>query len=372
MKSFRLLAVLLWVAPTSGIFAAGKADAISLIRKVNDHWQANHPEHGNSFWNRAVYHVGNMDAYSVTGETAYRKYSERWSERNHWKGATSDKKNEWRYSYGEKPEYVLFGDWQVCFQVYIELYKVSKQEKRIARAKEVMSYQITTPQDDYLWWSDGLFMVMPLMTEMHKLTGNSAYLQKLRDYFDHALNLMHDPTEDLFFRDAKYVYPNHKSINGKKDFWARGNGWVFAALPMVIDDLPRDHPDRARYLSIYQRMAVALAACQQKDGSWTRSLLDPAHAPGPESSGTAFFTRGYLWGLRNGVLEKNVHEPVVIKAWDFLTNKAVQPNGSFGYVQPIGEKAIPGQVVGAGSTADFGVGAFLLAAAEMVRYSSER
>ncbi len=115
MKSFRLLAVLLWIAPTSGISAAGKADAISLIRKVNDHWQANHPEHGNSFWNRAVYHVGNMDAYSVTGETAYRKYSERWSERNHWKGATSDKKNEWRYSYGEKPEYVLFGDWQVFF-----------------------------------------------------------------------------------------------------------------------------------------------------------------------------------------------------------------------------------------------------------------
>lgn len=36
-------------------------------------------------------------------------------------------------------------------------------------------------------------------------------------------------------------------------------------------------------------------------------------------------------------------------------------------MQPIGEKAIPGQVVDAKSTADFGVGAFLLAACEYVR-----
>lgn len=39
-----------------------------------------------------------------------------------------------------------------------------------------------------------------------------------------------------------------------------------------------------------------------------------------------------------------------------------------GYVQPIGEKAIPGQVVDANSTSNFGVGAFLLAACEMVHF----
>ena len=46
----------------------------------------------------------------------------------------------------------------------------------------------------------------------------------------------------------------------------------------------------------------------------------------------------------------------------------MQKDGSVGYVQPIGEKAIPGQVVDAKSTANFGVGAFLLAACEYVRY----
>jgi unsaturated rhamnogalacturonyl hydrolase len=46
----------------------------------------------------------------------------------------------------------------------------------------------------------------------------------------------------------------------------------------------------------------------------------------------------------------------------------LQPDGTLGYVQPIGEKAIPGQVVDKNSTANFGVGAFLLAASEMCRY----
>ena len=96
--------------------------------------------------------------------------------------------------------------------------------------------------------------------------------------------------------------------------------------------------------------------------------LDPEHAPGPETSGTAFFTYGLLWGMNNGFLDKATYQPVVEKAWKYLTTVALQPDGRVGYVQPIGEKAIPGQVVDANSTANFGVGAFLLAACEMVRF----
>lgn len=65
---------------------------------------------------------------------------------------------------------------------------------------------------------------------------------------------------------------------------------------------------------------------------------------------------------------KAAYQPVVMKAWNYLTTVALQPDGRIGYVQPIGEKAIPGQVVDANSTANFGVGAFLLAACEMVRF----
>jgi hypothetical protein len=40
-------------------------------------------------------------------------------------------------------------------------------------------------------------------------------------------------------------------------------------------------------------------------------------------------------------------------------------------VQPIGDRAIPGQVVDRDSTAHFGVGAVLLAAAEITRLSEQ-
>ena len=115
-------------------------------------------------------------------------------------------------------------------------------------------------------------------------------------------------------------------------------------------------------------MAKSLAAAQQEEGYWTRSLLDPVQAPGRETSGTAFFTYGYLWGVNNGLLDKSTYEPVIKQGWKYLTEIALQPNGKIGYVQPIGERADQHKNVGPETTADFGVGAFLLAGSEMVKY----
>ena len=211
-------------------------------------------------------------------------------------------------------------------------------------------------------------MVMPVMTKLYNITHNPLYLTKLYEYWSYANSIMYDTETGLYYRDAKYVYPKHKSVNGKKDFWARGDGWVLAAFAKVLADLPKDDIHRNEYLQFYQKQAAAVAACQQPGGDWTRSMLDAEHAPGREPSGTAFFTYGLLWGKNNGYLEVDSYRPVVEKAWKYLTTVALQPDGRIGYVQPIGEKAIPGQVVDQNSTSNFGVGAFLLAACEMVRF----
>jgi hypothetical protein len=63
---------------------------------------------------------------------------------------------------------------------------------------------------------------------------------------------------------------------------------------------------------------------------------------------------------------------VAATGWRYLSKVALQPGGKLGYVQPIGERAIPGQVVDKEATAPFGVGAFLLAAAEMARFLDPR
>jgi len=344
-----------------------KLEVFGIIEKVNSYWQMNHPASKNAFWDEAAYHTGNMEAFFVSGNQQYRIHSETWATNNNWKGATSNDKSKWKYSYGEKPTHVLFGDYQICFQTYIDLYNIAPDSTKIARVIEVMEYQMSTPNNDYWWWVDGLYMVMPVMTKMYKLTGNELYLDKLYEYYMYAKSIMYDSETKLFFRDSKYVYPKHKTVSGKKDFWARGDGWLFAGLAKVLTDLPKDSKYRTTFEQQYKDMAKILIKHQQKEGYWTRSILDPSHAPGRETSGTAFFTYGLLWGVNNGYLSQATYLKPALKGWSYLSKIALQPSGKVGYIQPIGEKAIPGQIVDENSTANFGVGAFLLAACEATR-----
>ena len=354
------------------VFAAGIKDEAkqvrSIIDRVNTYWQSHNKPEVRAFWDNAAYHTGNMEAYFLTGNEAYRKYSEAWAEHNEWKGAKSNNRAEWKYDYGETDDHVLFGDWQICFQTYIDLYNILPVDNKVKRAKEVMAYEISSPRSDYWWWADGLYMVMPVMTKLYKLTGNSRYLDKLYEYITVTDSLMYDKETGLYFRDNRYVFPKHKTASGKKDFWARGDGWVLAGLAKVLKDMPADFRYRDFFVDKYVRLARAVASLQQSEGYWTRSMADPDFAPGPETSGTAFFTYGLLWGVNNGYLSENEFKPVIDKAWHYLSKTALQKDGRVGYVQPIGDKAIPGQVVDANSQANFGVGAFLLAACEYVRY----
>lgn len=348
-----------------------------LITRVNTYWQQNNKAETRSFWDPAAYHTGNMEVYKLLKDDKQLDYTRRWAYHNNWSGATEADPSRWKYAnYGEGKDYVLFGDWQVCFQTYIDLYNLAIANGgtdadnyfMVKRAKEVMHYEAYSKKDDYWWWSDALYMVMPVMTKMYKLTGDVQYLDKLYENLLYSDRIMLDQETGLYFRDARYVYPNHKSVNGKKDFWARGDGWVLAGLAKVLQDLPKDYKHYKFFVDKFQCLADIVAKTQQKDGYWTRSILDPNHAPGPETSGTAFFAYGIMWGVNNGFLAKKDYKKCIDRAWQYISETAVQADGKVGYVQPIGDRAIPGQTVDANSQANFGVGAVLLAACEYYRY----
>lgn len=136
--------------------------------------------------------------------------------------------------------------------------------------------------------------------------------------------------------------------------------------------MPVSDPHRDEYLRVYRAMASSLKELQQAEGYWSRSLLNLSHAPGYETSGTALFLYGYLCVINNGLLSEKEYSPVVKNGWKYLTNIALQENGLVGYVQPIGERADQHRNVCPATTGDFGVGAFLLAASEMVKYVSAK
>jgi hypothetical protein len=66
--------------------------------------------------------------------------------------------------------------------------------------------------------------------------------------------------------------------------------------------------------------------------------------------------------------------PVLTKAWNGLLKHAVHKNGFLGYVQGTGKEPKDGQPVTKTSVPnfeDFGLGAFLLAGAEVYRLTSD-
>ncbi len=345
-------------------------EVLASIEKVNDYWQGHNSPYKRAFWDNAAYYTGNMEAYRLTGKAAYYQYSDRWCRHNEWRGARSNNKRNWKYQwYGEGDDFVLFGDWQICFQTYVDMYNLVPAEYKVARAKEVMGYECSLQDNKFWWWADALYMVMPVMTKMYLLTGEEIYLDKLTENFLWSDSLMWDAEAQLYYRDGKYIWPKVKTAcDGGKSFWARGDGWVLAGLAKVLADMPRDYKNRDIFVTRFRQLAEGVARAQRPDGYWSRSMLCEDDAPGPETSGTAFFCYGLEWGVNHGYLDKAKYGGTIEKAWKYLSTVALQGDGSIGYVQPIGEKPDPTKIVDAKSQAPFGTGAWLLAACERVRY----
>ena len=209
----------------------------------------------------------------MLGDPKALDYSIRWARHNQWQGATEADKSKWKYKdYGEGADHVLFADWQTCFQTYIDLYNLAKKEgntiglepsaKMLARAKDVMYYQMSTSANDYWWWADALYMAMPVMGKLYYLTTDEMFLDKANDYLRYTDSLLMDKETGLYYRDAKYVYPQHKTASGQKDFWARGNGWVMASLAKTLQEMNTYNRPHGFMMRKLQRMAATMAKAQ--------------------------------------------------------------------------------------------------------------
>lgn len=262
-------------------------------------------------------------------------------------------------------------------QTYALLYAKYQDEKMIANFRRQADSIVMLPHDESLewknniadceWaWCDALFMGPTSLSYLSTVTGDQKYLDMAVKLWWKTTDYLYDPVEHLYSRDGSYLDKREK--NGRKVFWSRGNGWVFAGLVRVLENMPENYPGRKRFIQLYKEMAAKIASLQQPDGSWHASLLDPQHYPVKEMSGTGFYCYGLTWGLNNKLLDKKTYWPVVQKAWTSL-NLAIHPDGMLGYVQPIGSAP---DNVDENSTEIYGVGAFLLAGSELYDYVGKR
>jgi unsaturated rhamnogalacturonyl hydrolase len=319
------------------------------VRKVAD-WQLGRAHADfNLDWTFAALYTGLIAASETTGSARYRQAV---------------------YDFGAAQQWQLgprfdHADDQAVAQSYLDLYLLHREPAEIATVKEHFDRIRHEPRSskDKLtwWWCDALFMAPPAWARLYKATGDASYL----DYMDRewwaTSAALYDNTEHLYSRDGSFL--DKKEKNGRKVFWSRGNGWVMAGLVRVLEEMPADDPERAKYAQQFQQMAAELKDLQGKDGLWRPGLLDADAYPLPEVSGSAFFAYAFAWGVNEGVLDRKTYRPVVEQAWKGLVGH-IYEDGRLGCIQPIG--AAPGDY---GPTASyvFGVGAFLLAGSEVDR-----
>ena len=217
-----------------------------------------------------------------------------------------------------------------------------------------------------LCWADAIFMGPPSWALVSNVTGEPKYRDYAIEETKATIDYLMDPETNLFFRDSRYF--DKKTINGKKVFWSRGNGWVFAGLARFIEALPANHPERDYFVETFQKMAAALVDRQRPDGYWPTSLDDNALFPNPETSGTGFFGFGLAWGVNNGVLSDPKYSMATLKAWTAMT-AAVDETGRLGWVQQVGKDP---KSTTANSSQLYGAGAFLLMASEMIEFEQAK
>ncbi len=275
--------------------------------------------------------------------------------------------NEWKP--GPRP---LHADDNAITQSYFLLYQVKHDRAMIAPALGRFDAMVPLPFNESLefsnektsreWaWCDALFMTPPALALATKATGDHKYIDLMTRLWWKTTDYLYDKDAHLYYRDSRFF--DQRSPSGKKIFWSRGNGWVFAGLALVLEYLPQDDAARPRLAGLFQEMAPAVLRAQGADGYWPSSLLDPAQVPGPETSGTGFFTFGFAWGINHGLLDRAKYEPAARKGWSALV-RAVHPDGKLGYVQQVGAAPEP---TSADTTEIYGAGAFLHAGTELQR-----
>ncbi len=267
----------------------------------------------------------------------------------------------------------FFADEYCVGQLYSQLSSVYKDPVMTEKFRKLADSIVAAPHTESLEWKDGihhrewawcdaLFMGPPALAYLSTATGDPRYLETADKLWWKTTDYLYNKKDSLYYRDGSYI--GKKEKNGTNVYWSRGNGWVMGGLVRMLDNMPAGYAGKARFQDLYKQMAYRIAALQTADGTWHASLLDPDSYPAKETSGTGFYVYALMWGMNNGLLPEKEFLPVIQKGWEALTG-CVQPNGKLGFVQEIG--AAPGKAT-AGDTEVYGVGAFLLAGSELIKY----
>ena len=211
-------------------------------------------------------------------------------------------------------------------------------------------------------WADDLYMSVPFLARMGKITGDEKYFDDAVKQVINFTKYLYDDNTGLFY----HCYYSSTEQNGVAH-WGRANGWVAVAQTELLNNLPSTHPKRKELIALLLKDIIGFSRWQDQSGLW-HQVLDRNDSY-LETSVTAMYIYAIARAVNEGWIDKEYID-VARVAWAALANK-ITPDGQ-----------MPDVCVGTGIEDDIsfyynrpamlndthGLGAFLLAGTEMLRY----
>ena len=214
-------------------------------------------------------------------------------------------------------------------------------------------------------WADDLYMSVPFLARMGKLTGDKKYFDFAIKQVENFNRYIYDPTTGLYL----HAFYNDANTNGVAR-WGRCNGWVALAQADLINNLPANHPKRAELIKLLLRQIIGFSRYQDISGMWHQLLDKPDSYE--ESSVTAMFVYTVAKAVNEGWISPR-YISIAQNGWEALSKK-VTADGQ-----------VPDICIGTSINEDIryyynrpkelndthGLGAFLLAGTEMIKANNK-
>ncbi|MBI3557485.1 MAG: glycoside hydrolase family 88 protein [Deltaproteobacteria bacterium] len=350
----------------TAIFSSSRTGTLEIASRLAAHYLAAHPARKMAWdWGPAVFLYGlyRLDPYSPD----VRAFQRHWAR----KGVSAPDKN----------------DAVPAALTALALARDQGDQLGLESARTVAHYVLTEPRNklgaiDHLGhnffhflygdsiWVDSLMMIGVFGAQWASYTHDAATLDFAARQPGIYASVLQDPATGLF----RHAWKITKGVAIPKSpaFWLRGNGWVITSIAEILDELPPTHPRREELLGIFRRTVAGLLACQQPNGLWD-SLANLPGATYGETSGTSLSAYAIAKGVHRGWLpaENMARAKLAFAGVTARLLPKRSGSGALLYSMPriswstnpmpkFGYTLIP-----AVSDMSYGVGAYLLAAAEL-------
>ena len=171
----------------------------------------------------------------------------------------------------------------------------------------------TNPQPETLWLDD-MYMSIPALAQMGKLTGEGRYYDDaVRQVLQFSAR-MFNRQKGLYMHGWSSNTPDHPEF-----YWGRANGWAAMAMVELLEVLPEDHPRRAEVLDQFRAHLRGLAACQADGGLWHQLLDRPDSYL--ETSASAMYVFSMARAINRGWVSPVAYGPAAQLGWNAVAAK---------------------------------------------------